>query len=140
MNDLDLLHDDHLLLSSQVVHVSSLIESMDARLSVSLQSEVLRQIEILRQQLQEHFTFEEEEAFPRLRDKYPTFQGDLQRLLEQHKNILSALEELRALPWAQSSGISTREAADRCSSFEAAFASHASEENALLQELTILVQ
>ncbi len=140
MDDRDLLHDDHLLLSSQVVHVSSLIESMDAGLSVSLQSEVLRQIEILRQQLQEHFTFEEEEAFPRLRDKYPTIQGKLQRLLGQHKNILSALEELRVLPWGQINGTSTREAADRCRSFEAAFTSHANEENALLQESTTLVR
>ncbi len=140
MDDFELLHDDHLLLSSQVLHVSSLIESIGDGSSVSLLSEVLRQIEILWLQVSEHFAFEEGEAFPRLRDKYPTSQAALQPLLEQHTGVLAALEALRALPWAQPGPTLAREAVDRFRSFRAAIDSHADEENALLQELARLAR
>ena len=138
MDDLELLHDDHSLLRSQVVHVTTLIKALGDGQSpaVSLFSEVLRQMEILRQQLLEHFAFEEEEAFPRLDDKYPTLRTKLQQLSDQHENVLVAFEELRSVLWAESKGLSAPDAAIRCDSFESAFAQHAAEETEMLRELT----
>ena len=136
MDDLDLLHDDHALLSSQVVHVVTLIKSLGDNRGAggSLISEVLRQTELLRQQLLEHFAFEEEEAFPRLDDRYPAIKTKLQQLQEQHERVLASFEELRSVLWDESKGLSAEDRAARCDRFESAFTLHAAEETALLQE------
>ena len=142
MDDLDLLHDDHTLLSSQVVHVVSLIKSLSDGQApgVSLISEVLRQMEILRQQLLEHFAFEEEEAFPHLADRYPATRTKLQQLEEQHERVLATFDDLRSVLWAESKGLSAEDTATRCDEFESAFTLHAAEETALLQELSNAAQ
>ena len=142
MDDLELLHDDHTLLSSQVVHVVSLIKSLGdgQNPGVSLISEVLRQMEILRQQLLEHFAFEEEEAFPLLGDRYPAIRTKLQRLQEEHERVLAAFDDLRSVLWAESKGLSAQETTTRCDQFEASFTQHAAAETALLQELSNAAQ
>ena len=142
MDDLELLHDDHALLSSQIVHVIALIKSLEGGQSsaVALVSEVLRQLEILRQQLHEHFAFEEEEAFSRLSDQHPAYKERLQHLIEQHDQILAAFEELRSIPWAQSQGVSAPDAAARCYRFESAFTEHAAAETELFREISGLTQ
>ncbi len=138
MDDLDLLHDDHALLNSQVVHVVTLIKSLGDKQSTSssLISEVLRQTEILRQQLLEHFAFEEEEAFPRLDDRYPAIKSKLQQLQEQHERVLASFEELRSVLWDESQGLLAQDTTARCDRFESAFTLHAAEETALLRGLS----
>ncbi len=140
MDELELLHDDHSLLSSQVVHVVTLIKSLEdtGNIAASHYSEVLRQMEILRQQLLEHFAFEEEEAFPRLDDKFPKVRSKLEQLQSQHDSVLAAFEALRAALWSETKVSRTPDATVRCDKFELAFQSHAAAETELLRELSSL--
>ena len=140
MDELELLHDDHSLLSSQVVHVVTLIKSLkdSGHIAASHFSEVLRQMEILRQQLLEHFAFEEEEAFPRLDDKYPTIRFKLEQLQAQHDGVLVAFEALRSVLWADTKEPRVPDPSASCDRFESEFELHAAAEAALLRELATM--
>ena len=142
MDDFELLHDDHSLLSSQVVHVIALIKSLgdNHQPSVPLFSEIIRQMGILRNQLLEHFAFEEEEAFPRLDDKYPTIRARLHQLLEQHDKVLAAFDDLRAALRAEPRASIILDTSASCDMFEAAFEHHAAEEAKLLRQLAAAAQ
>lgn len=86
MTDLKILTDDHAVLGSQVVHVMSLLKAFDEEqpnLSNS-QVEVIRQADILQNQLAEHFALEEVMAFPHLEERYPELAARLEALLVQH--------------------------------------------------------
>jgi len=140
MDELELLHDDHSLLSSQVVHVVTLIKSLEdsGHIAAAYFSEVLRQMEILRQQLLEHFAFEEEEAFPRLDDKYPAIRSKLEQLQAQHDSVLAAFEALRSVLRAEKKEPRVPDPSTSCNRFESAFELHAAAETALLRELATM--
>jgi iron-sulfur cluster repair protein YtfE (RIC family) len=140
MDELELLHDDHSLLSSQVVHVVTLIKSLEdgGQIAASHYSEVLRQMEILRQQLLEHFAFEEEEAFPRLDDKFPKVHSKLEQLQSQHDSVLTAFEALRSALWTETKASLVPDATARCDRFESTFQLHAAAETELLRELATM--
>jgi iron-sulfur cluster repair protein YtfE (RIC family) len=140
MDELELLHDDHSLLSSQVVHVVTLIKSLEdgGHIAPLHYSEVLRQMEILRQQLLEHFAFEEEEAFPRIDGKFPKVHARLEQLQVQHDNVLLAFEALRAALWTEAKVPSAPDATARCDKFESAFQLHAAAEADLLREVATM--
>jgi iron-sulfur cluster repair protein YtfE (RIC family) len=137
MDDLELLQDDHSLLGSQVVHVVTLIRSLGDghQPAVALFAEVVRQMEILRNQLLSHFAFEEDEAFPRLNDKYPEIRSELVRLLAQHDSILGAFDVLRSGVCAGPSTSITQGTAENCALFESAFELHAAQESTLFRQL-----
>jgi len=137
MDDLELLLDDHSLLSSQVVHVTALVRTLEQDTSVTspLCSEISRQVEILRQQLLEHFAFEEAQAFPRLQEKFPHVTSDLQELGGQHAVILDALDAVQTALKANPEP-AWPELIAHCDTFGAVFTDHAADEAALLAELT----
>jgi iron-sulfur cluster repair protein YtfE (RIC family) len=140
MHDLELMHDDHSLLSSQVVHVVTLVKSLEegSHIAATHFSEVLRQMEILRQELLEHFAFEEEEAFPRLDGEYPTIRPQLEQLQAQHARVLAAFEALRSVLWTEAKESRVAETSTSCDEFESVFKLHAATETALLRELATM--
>ena len=99
MDDLEFLADDHTLLSSQVIHVLALVRAIEAgRFGLAgLNTEIVRQTEMLSSQLSEHFAFEEVTAFPHLEEKYPEYKSRLGAMLAQHAGVLSAFEAFRSV-------------------------------------------
>ncbi len=139
MDDLDYLADDHTLLSSQVIHVLALLRAIDeGRFGLAeLYAEVLRQAEILRAQIAEHFAFEETTSFPHLKEKYPEFRGRLQAMQAQHADVLDAFEAFQSALNSESP-VKLAEALTKGVLFETSFESHATQETQLLLEISAL--
>ncbi len=137
MNDLDFLADDHTLLSSQVIHLLALVRAIDSgRFGMAgLGAEIVRQTEILSNQLAEHFAFEEVTAFPRLEEKYPEFKSQLRAMLEQHPGVIKAFEGFQAV-LKDPTPASLAQVLARGTLFETAFESHATQETQLLHEIS----
>jgi len=138
MDDLQILHDDHALLSAEVVHVVALIKSLELNSdhSAPLFVELSRQVELLRHQLVEHFAFEEHDAFPRVSEAYTGAGPQLDYLCQQHEKVLNAFDELLAsLQATIEPDWST--AVARSDHFESVFIAHATAEAELLRELSI---
>jgi len=139
MDDFELLNDDHSLLSAQVVHVTALMKTLehDPSWPSPLKTEVIRQVEILRQQLLEHFAFEEAQTFPRIDNRFPHASSRVEELREQHAKVMAALE----LVWnnLQSARAPHQVLAD-CEVFRVVFTDHATEENELLRQLANAAQ
>ena len=138
MDEVDLLHNDHVLLGSQVAHVVALIKSLEQNpsLTVPLFAELTRQVDLLRQQLTEHFAFEEAQSFPTLAANFPNAGPRLEQLRQQHGLILGLFEELRAslqttceLDLATAVACSVR--------LESNFAGHVTAETELLRGLSL---
>jgi hypothetical protein len=137
MNDLEFLADDHMLLSSQVIHVLALVRAVDSgRFGLAgLNNEIVRQTEMLSGQLAEHFAFEEVTAFPHLEEKYPQFKSRLRAMLTQHSGVLEAFEGFRAGLNADPNSANLSQLLERGTIFESAFERHATEETKLLREI-----
>ncbi len=141
MADLKILTDDHALLGSQVNHVMSLLKAFAEGQSeiTNLQIEVLRQTDMLQNQLAEHFALEEVMAFPHLEDEHPELAARLEGLLVQHDYILDTFEQFYAVLNEEPSTESRAEVLARGTIFEKAFEQHAAAESGLLNELGSLV-
>ncbi len=138
MDDLEFLADDHTLLSSQVIHVLALVRAIDSgRFGLAgLNAEIVRQTEILRSQLAEHFAFEEVTAFPHLEERFPKFKSRLRAILTQHSGVLEAFEGFRAVLSVDSDPETLAQVLKRGSIFESAFEAHATGETQLLREIS----
>jgi|SRR5664280_236139 len=137
MDDLELLSDDHSLLSSQVIHVVALLQAIvEGRFeAAALNSEIIRQTDLLQGQLVEHFEFEEKTAFPRLQERFPEFSSQLEAFLAQHDQILKAFEELQSNLNLELSQLNHVSVFSKATFFESAFERHATSETQLFNEL-----
>jgi len=138
MDDLQILHDDHALLSAEVVHVVALIRSLEQNpgYTAPLFVDLSRQVELLRHQLVEHFAFEEHNAFPRVREAHTGAGPQLEHLCQQHEKVLAAFDEMLAsLQATVEHDWST--AVARSDHFESVFTQHATAEAELLRKLSI---
>jgi iron-sulfur cluster repair protein YtfE (RIC family) len=140
MTDLKVLTDDHAVLGSQVAHVMSLLKAFDEEQPnrPNLQVDVIRQANILQNQLAEHFALEEVMAFPHLEDRYPELAARLEALLVQHDYILDTFEQFYAVLNGQPSLGSCSEVLSTGAIFQKAFEQHAAAESQLLSELSSL--
>ena len=136
-----ILTDDHALLGSQVIHVMSLLKALDEGQPeiTHLYTEVLRQADILQNQLAEHFALEEVMAFPHLEARYPELAAGLEALLAQHDYILDTFEAFYAVLNDEPSTQNRAELLSRGTIFEKAFEQHAATESRLLNEINSLV-
>jgi len=91
-----MLVHDHDILSSQVEHVTALVRGLTnpALNSNSLCAELIQQAELLRDQLLEHFGFEEEGAFPFLADLIPSEKANINALSSAHDSIAGAISQV----------------------------------------------
>ncbi len=138
MDDVELLHNDHALLGSQVVHVVALVKSVDQNPSsaIPLFTELTRQMALLRQQLIEHFAFEEAQSFPRLAASFPDASPRLDQLRQQHGLILGVFDQLVAA--LQTTSEPDWSAAVACSNrFESNFTEHVTAETEVLRGLSL---
>jgi iron-sulfur cluster repair protein YtfE (RIC family) len=134
MGVFELLSDDHALLKSQVcravallkVHVEAGLEESSSEL------EAIRQLDVLSDQLVEHFEFEENTVFPELEAQFPEQCSQVEEFRLQHEQVLHALHTL------QDHASTRRTAADTIllmTAFEDAFCRHASSEMDLFRQL-----
>ena len=139
MDDLDFLSDDHTFLGSQVIHVVALLKVFcEGRFVMAhLHGEAIRLTEALQSQLAEHFALEEVTAFPYLGETYPEVKPRLRALLAQHHDIFAAFEQLRSALNEEPSQLDRAQLLATAVAFETAFEQHATEEDQLLNELTL---
>jgi hemerythrin-like domain-containing protein len=95
MDAVRMLVHDHDVLTSHVEHVSALMYGLVGRKfsPESLHDELVQQLELLKDQLLEHFGFEEEAAFPYLAEKLPQHREGVRSLSVAHDRIARALTE-----------------------------------------------
>jgi len=137
VDDLPLLSDDHTLLSSQVIHVKVLLRVLaDGHFeSVALHAELLQQIDLLGDQLIEHFEFEESTAFPRLEKRFGKYCARFQTFLAEHVQILKAFEAFRSDLRLERSQLKPIDVLSKAAFFESTFKRHATSETQLFDEL-----
>lgn len=94
-----MLVHDHEVLTSQVEHVSALVYGLLGRdfAPEPLRDELLQQVDLLKDQLLEHFGFEEEAAFPFLSHAMPDEADRLRSLAQAHDRIARCLVEVSDL-------------------------------------------
>jgi len=90
-----MLVHDHEVLTSQVEHVTALVRGLFDRSFApgALHEELLQQIDSLRDQMLEHFGFEEEAAFPFILTVLPENAAALRALSAAHERIVRCLAE-----------------------------------------------
>lgn len=93
MDALGLLLHDHDVLTSHVEHVAGLVAMVGSRAEpdMGLIGELLRQTELLRDALMQHFGVEEESAFPTLREMMPVLAAEIDMLYSGHDQISEAV-------------------------------------------------
>lgn len=137
MDELKLLLDDHALLSSTVIHVAALVRrfAVGRFEAAGLQAEIARQVELLREQLVQHFDFEETTAFPTLEETFPSHREHLQTFVAQHDGILRVFEILRTELSFEGAPVDPRSVQRKALAFERVFEEHATAETKLFNEL-----
>jgi len=137
MGDLPLLADDHTLLRSQVIHVKALLRVLvDGHFeSKALQAELIQQMDLLGDQLIEHFEFEESTAFPHLSIQFARFSSQFQRFVSEHVQILKAFEAFRSDLMLEMSQLLRIDILSKAAFFESAFNRHATSETQLFDKL-----
>jgi hemerythrin-like domain-containing protein len=99
MDAVRMLVHDHEVLTSQVEHVSALVHGLLGKefAPASMRDELLGQVDLLKDQMLEHFGFEEEAAFPFLIDAMPEDSEKLRALTLAHERIARCLVEVSEL-------------------------------------------
>jgi hemerythrin-like domain-containing protein len=133
MDAVRMLVHDHGVLTSQVEHVGALVKGLlDKTFSPeALHDELLQQIELLRDQMLEHFGFEEEAAFPFIVDVLPEQAVPLRSLIVAHEQIarqLVSVVELLGLTNKDTLGLQVGPIASTFDRFLNVYRSHVSEE------------
>jgi iron-sulfur cluster repair protein YtfE (RIC family) len=137
MGVFELLSDDHALLTSQVrravallrVHVEAGLEESSSEL------EATRQLDMLSDQLIEHFEFEENTLFPELEVQFPEQSSQFGVFRKHHEQILRALQSLQDHASQDSRRRTASTSILLMTAFEAAFYGHVSSEMGLFKEL-----
>jgi hemerythrin-like domain-containing protein len=137
MDVLKLLVDDHALLSSSVIHVVALVRRFAAGRfeAAGLQVEIVKQVELLHEELVHHFEFEETTAFSRLEELFPLHRVQLQNFIAQHDGILRVFEIVRTELSFEGAPADGRSAQRKALAFERVFEEHATAETKLFNEL-----
>lgn len=137
MEELKLLLDDHALLSSSVIHVVALVRrfAVGRFEAAGLQAEIVRQVELLHEQLVHHFDFEETTAFSRLEELFPTYREQFQNYVAQHDGILRLFEIVRTELSFEGAAVDGRSVQRKSLAFERVFEEHATAETKLFNEL-----
>jgi hemerythrin-like domain-containing protein len=96
MDAVRMLVHDHEVLTSQVEHVGALLFGLLGRdfAPESMRDELVQQVDLLKDQLLEHFGFEEEAAFPFLVHAMPEDAERLRSLASTHDRIVRSLIEV----------------------------------------------
>ncbi len=134
MAEPNFLTDDHTLLGLQVFHVMALVrvyEDWQSEID-HLHLEIIRQADILQQQIAEHFAFEEMTAFPHLEERYPDFGARLDSILTQHDAVLDAFDKLHSVLHEDSTRWSVAAMLAKGIIFEKNFEHHVASETRLL--------
>lgn len=140
MDAVRMLVHDHEVLTSQVEHVSALVYGLAGRDfgPESMRDELLQQVEILKDQVLEHFGFEEEAAFPFLTNAMPSESDQLRALALAHDRIardLVEVAELIHLTTKMTLGPQTASIAAAFERFVNGYRSHVREESELLDKM-----
>ena len=95
MDAVRMLVHDHDVLTSHVEHISALMFGLTGRQFApeAMRDQLLQQLELLRDQMLEHFGFEEEAAFPFLVEKVPGHAQAVRALMQAHDRIGRSLTE-----------------------------------------------
>jgi hemerythrin-like domain-containing protein len=145
MDAVRMLVHDHEVLTSQVEHVRALVRGLLGKTFApeSLYEELLQQVDSLRDQLLEHFGFEEEAAFPFLVNALPEHAETLRSLCLAHERVVRCLIEvvdLVRLTTRDTLGLQLGPIASAFERFANAYGSHVDEESEVLdvmqQQLT----
>ena len=137
MDAVRMLVHDHEVLTSQVEHVSALVYGLlgGAFAPEAMRDELLMQVESLKDQLLEHFGFEEEAAFPFLAEAIPDNAELLRSLGQSHDRIARNLVEvadLVRLTTKETLAPQTGPIASAFDRFVNAYRSHVGEESEVL--------
>lgn len=132
-----MLVHDHEVLTSQVEHVGALVHGLLERSFApdTLHDELVQQVDSLRDQMLEHFGFEEEAAFPFLTNALPENAEMLRSLALAHERIARCLVEvadLVRLTTKETLGLQTGPIAAAFDRFDNAYRSHVNEESEVL--------
>lgn len=132
-----MLVHDHDVLTSHVEHISALMYGLIGRKFSpdAMRDELLQQLELLRDQLLEHFGFEEEAAFPFLAEKLPDHGPAVRSLMQAHDRIGRALSEaleLVALTTRETFSLQVAPVAETFERFVNHYRSHVREESEVL--------
>ena len=132
-----MLVHDHEVLTSQVEHVRALVRGLlgKAFAPESLYEELLQQADSLRDQLLEHFGFEEEAAFPFLVNALSEHAETLRSLSLAHERVVRCLVEvvdLVRLTTKDTLGLQLGPIAAAFERFANAYSSHVNEESEVL--------
>jgi hypothetical protein len=133
----ELLSDDHSVLMSQVRHAVALLSAhVEAGLEgSSSELEAIRQLDMLTDQLIEHFEFEENTLFPELEAQFPEQRSQFGVFRMDHEQILLALRSLQDHASQDSTAHTDGDTILLMTAFEAAFDGHISSEMGLFKQL-----
>lgn len=94
-----MLVHDHDVLTSQVEHVAAIVRGMSSHHfdAAALRDELINQVDLLKDQMLEHFAFEEEAAFPYLTNAMPEDAPRLSQMSAAHDRIARCLVEVSEL-------------------------------------------
>lgn len=94
-----MLVHDHDVLTSQVEHVAAMVSGLSGNSfdAATLRDELINQVDLLKDQLLEHFAFEEEAAFPYLTSAIPEDAPRLRSMSAAHDRIARCLVEVSEL-------------------------------------------
>jgi hemerythrin-like domain-containing protein len=140
MDAVRMLVHDHEVLTSQVEHVSALIYGLVGKKFTpdAMRDELVQQVGLLKDQLLEHFGFEEEAAFPYLLTAMPTEGERLRSLSQSHDRIarcLAEVSELALLTTRETLGLQTNAIAAAFERFVSHYRTHVREESDVLSSM-----
>lgn len=135
-----MLVHDHEVLTSQVEHVAALVQGLSDRSfdPASIREELIKQVELLKDQLMEHFGFEEEAAFPFLTKVMPEDAPRLQAMSLEHDRVarhLVEVSELLRLTTRQTLQLQTGPIAATFEQFLNCYRSHVHDESEVLSAM-----
>ena len=97
--------------------------------------EIVKQVELLHEELVHHFDFEETTAFSRVEKLFPPYREQLQNFIAQHDGILRVFEIVRTELSFEGAPADGRSAQRKALAFERVFEEHATAETKLFNEL-----
>lgn len=135
-----MLVHDHDVLTSQVEHVAAMLHGLSGNDfdAATLRDELINQVDLLKDQLLEHFAFEEEAAFPYLTNAMPEDAPRLHSMSAAHDRVARCLVEVSDLLRVTTRETLARQTGPIVATFERFlnhYRSHVSEESEVLSTL-----
>lgn len=135
-----MLVHDHDVLTSQVEHVAAMLHGLSGSSfdAATLRDELINQVDLLKDQLLEHFAFEEEAAFPYLINAMPEDAPRLRAMSGAHDRVARCLVEVSELLRVTTRETLARQSGPIAATYERFlnhYRSHVSEESEVLSSL-----